>query len=51
MIDGGRITAGSINVDRLGANVGEIGILYNIGGSSGNYSMMINFNTGEIHIK
>ena len=51
VIDGGRITAGSINVDRLGANVGEIGILYNIGGSSGNYSMMINFNTGEIHIK
>ena len=50
-IDGAKITTGSINANRLGANIGEMGILYNIGGNSDTYTMMINFNTGEIHIK
>ena len=50
-IDGAKITTGSINANRLGANIGEMGILYNKGGNSDTYTMMINFNTGEIHIK
>ena len=41
-----KLSAGSITADKINA-----GILYNIGGSAYNYTMMINFNTGEIHIK
>lgn len=51
IIDGSRIATGSVAADRLGANIGEIGILYNIGGSSGNYTMKIDLNAGEIHIR
>lgn len=65
-INGGRITTGSITANQIAAgtitadklSAGSIsadkinaGILYNIGGSASNYTMMINFNTGEIHIK
>lgn len=55
-IDGGKITTGSISAGQIAANTItadkiNAGVLYNIGGNSSNYTMMINFNTGEIHIR
>lgn len=55
-INGSKITTGSVTASQIAAgsiSAGKIdaGVLYNIGGNSGAYTMMVNFNTGEIHIK
>lgn len=60
-IDGAKITTGtimadkivsnSITTDKLKMNIGWAGAIYNNGADSSNYSMKIDFSTGEIHIK
>lgn len=55
-INGGRITAGSIQAAQISANAItsdkiNAGVLYNLGGNASNYTMKIDFTNGEIHIK
>lgn len=55
-IDGAKITTGSIAADKIVANsiTGDMlygGVIYNIGGTPSNYTMKIDLNTGEIHIR
>lgn len=41
----------TINGGRIDTSIIGTGVIYNTGADSSNYSMMINLNTGEIHIK
>ena len=55
-INGSKITTGTITASQIssaGLSAGVItsGVIYNTGGSSSNYTMMINLDSGEIHIK
>lgn len=54
-VDGGKITTGSIDVDKIKMNTAWAGVIYDSGATSGNeeatYSMKIDLNNGEIHIK
>lgn len=55
-IDGGRITTGTITAGHistagLSAGVIKSGVIYNTGGSAANYTMKIDLDNGEIHIK
>ena len=60
-IDGAKITTGSITADRIAAgtitsdklvmNTGWAGVIYNQGSDSSNYTMMIDFTNGRIHIR
>ena len=65
-INGGRITAGSITANQIAANTitaGQIaantitgdmiygGVIYNLGGGPGTYTMKIDLINGEIHVK
>lgn len=66
VIDGGRITTGSVTADQiaayaittehitaagLNADVITSGVIYNTGGSASGYVMKIDLNNGEIHIR
>lgn len=55
-IDGARITTGIldaslVNVTNINASNIATGAIYNAGGNSSNYTMKIDLNTGEIHIR
>ena len=55
-IDGGKITTGSIttgHISTTGLNAGIIkaGVMYNTGGNASTYTMKIDLDNGEIHIK
>ena len=45
-IDGGKITTGSLNANRIGA-----GVIYNTGGTANNFTMKIDLDNGSIYIK
>ena len=56
VIDGGKITTGTIdaslvNVTNLNAGSIKAGVIYNTGGSASNYTMKVDLDNGEIHIK
>jgi predicted phage tail protein len=54
-IDGAKITTGSITTDQLSMNTAWAGVIYDSNAVEGNeeatYTMKIDFNNGEIHIK
>lgn len=55
-IDGGKITTGTITANHIstaGLNAGVIkaGVMYNTGGTSTTYTMKIDLDNGEIHIR
>ena len=56
VIDGARITTGTLNaslVNVININASNIstGVIYNSGGNASNYTMKIDLNAGEIHIR